>query len=306
MATSAVASWYWPFGDDDDDDRAPRLSELMEKASLLIDEAYDLASANKTSEAVAKYREALEELDRVEMENAERAATPEFSSLRNKRAYVITAIDSMLLAEAKENAKPVAISDTTELEVRFAERREAMRRAAAGQPPTVRDGDAAEQLPEAESQLDTFMEDARGRAKTMRKAAAKAKGRRLRYERALARLKENPEDRESRLVVAGEQVSRGRLDRARFHIDQLLAANPDDFAALNLSAACYAAAGDLDEAEFDLRRAIRLKPDDCTGYYNLANLNLKRENGLEAARRAYAQGRKLGGPEDKALEEALK
>ena len=305
MATSAVASWYWPFGDDDDDDRAPRLSELMEKASMLIDEAYDLATERKIDESVAKYREALEELDRVEMENAERAATPEFSSLRNKRAYVITAIDSMLLAEAKANAKAVAVSDTTELEVRFASRREAMRKAAANAgKPTGAEGEPS-LVPKAESQLDSFMEVERERAKKTRKAAAKAKGRRLRYERALALLKEDPDDRESRLIVAGELVSRGRPERARRHIDLLLAADPNDLSALNLSAACHTAEGDSETAELELRRAIRLSPRDYVSYYNLASLLLKREGGLEAAFDSYRAGRELGGPADRALEEAL-
>ena len=36
MAANTSASWYWPFGSDDStaDDRRPRLSELMEPASI--------------------------------------------------------------------------------------------------------------------------------------------------------------------------------------------------------------------------------------------------------------------------------
>lgn len=112
------ASWYWPFGSDDDSD-GPRLSELMEPASLLIDDATDLASDGKYHDAVAKYREALQELAKVEMDYPERAKTTEFASLRNKRAYVNAAIDTLLLAEARENARPVSITDTSELEKKF-------------------------------------------------------------------------------------------------------------------------------------------------------------------------------------------
>ena len=45
IVCGARASWYWPFGLDDEADgkKPPRLSELMESASLLIDEASDLA-----------------------------------------------------------------------------------------------------------------------------------------------------------------------------------------------------------------------------------------------------------------------
>ena len=125
LALGVQASWYWPFGSDEASatNRPPRLSELMEPASLLIDEASDLAGDGKTDESVEKYRKALDELDRIEQENPERVKAPEFASLRNKRAYVNAAIDSMLLTQIKENAKPVAVSDTTELEKKLAAER---------------------------------------------------------------------------------------------------------------------------------------------------------------------------------------
>ena len=92
----------------------------MEPATALIDEASDLAGDGKSVESVEKYREALKELDRIERENPERAATSEFATLRNKRAYVNAAIDSLLLGQVKSNAKAVAVSDTTELERKLA------------------------------------------------------------------------------------------------------------------------------------------------------------------------------------------
>ena len=117
------ASWYWPFGSEDGEVDPPRISELMEPATTLIDEAADLAADGKTDESVEKYRKALIELDRIEMENPDRAKSSEFATLRNKRAYVNAAIDSMLLAQVKSNAKAVAVSDTTELEKKLAEER---------------------------------------------------------------------------------------------------------------------------------------------------------------------------------------
>lgn len=99
----------------------PRISELMEPATDLIEEASDLASEGKSDEAIEKYREALAELDRIERENPERAQTSEFATLRNKRAYVNATIDSMLLNQVKENGRVVAVSDTTELEKKLAE-----------------------------------------------------------------------------------------------------------------------------------------------------------------------------------------
>lgn len=131
LACGAQASWYWPFGEGESIDgmKPARLSELMEPASLLIDDAVNLAADGKTDEAVAKYRKALSELDRIEAENPERAKTPEFATLRNKRAYVNANIDSMLLEQVRSNAKAVAVSDTSELERRLAEERAAREKA---------------------------------------------------------------------------------------------------------------------------------------------------------------------------------
>lgn len=121
----SAAAWYWPFGSDEESKAAPRISELMEPASLLIDEASDLAAEGKLQEAVEKYRKALAELDRIELENPDRADKPEFATLRNKRAYVNAAIDSMLMSQVKENAKAVAVSDTTELEKKLLQEKSA-------------------------------------------------------------------------------------------------------------------------------------------------------------------------------------
>jgi len=113
------AKWYWPLGTDVVDEKPKRVSELVEPASRLIDEATDLASEGKSAEAVEVYRKALAELERIERENADRVKGTEFATLRNKRAYVNAAIDSMLLSQVRENARAVAVSDTAELEKRL-------------------------------------------------------------------------------------------------------------------------------------------------------------------------------------------
>lgn len=123
FAGGVRASWYWPFGSDEGGEEPKRISELMEKASELIDEASDFASDGKIDESVETYRKALGELDRIERENPDRVKSSEFATLRNKRAYVNAAIDSMLLSQVKQNAKAVAVSDTTDLEKKLAEER---------------------------------------------------------------------------------------------------------------------------------------------------------------------------------------
>lgn len=136
MAFLAEASWYWPFGSSEEDasqeekKEPPRLSELMEPASAHIENAFDLAAEGKSKEAIEEYRKALEELDKIEEAEPERSKTPEFASLRTKRAYVTQAIDSLIFVEVQQNAKAIAVTDTSELEKKLQEEADAKRKAA--------------------------------------------------------------------------------------------------------------------------------------------------------------------------------
>ena len=100
VSAAACASWYWPFGGSEDGTKPPRISELLEEATEMIDRAAEYSDEGKIDEAVAEYRRALVELDRVEYMNPARAETAEFTTVRNKRAYVNAAIDSLLLKQA--------------------------------------------------------------------------------------------------------------------------------------------------------------------------------------------------------------
>ena len=235
----ARASWYWPFGSDDEVER-PRLSVLMEKSSLLIDEASDLAADGKRKEAVEKYREVIAELDRIERENPDRVKSPEFATVRNKRAYVNAAIDTLQLAQAQANARPVAVSDTRALEKKFA-------------------AEVAKRKPLSK------------RDQAIKDMTAK--------------------DYEAAKVVVAEMLDE----------------NPDDPVALNLQSALYVRLGDLRSAEAALDRAIERNPRDWHAYYNMSDLILRTgPSAKKIARRYYETGRTMGGPVDKALEEALR
>lgn len=260
------ASWFWPFGAGDDSD-GPRLSELMEPASLLIDDATDLASDGKIQESVAKYREALEELSKVESDYPDRAATTEFASLRNKRAYVNAAIDTLLLAEARNNAKAVAITDTTELEKKYLRKKGLL-------PP----------------------EDESDKKKTATSDAASLAG----------KLAKDPGNRRLRLALIGEYIQADAFDKAKAETEILLKTNATDAAALNLKAVCEASSGDFKSAEKTLVAAITANPGDFNGYYNMANLKLRKSGDKAAARTYYEAGRAAGGPEDAELETAVK
>lgn len=269
LAFTAQASWYWPFGSDDVDEKKkpPRLSELMEPASLLIDEASDLAADGKTTDAVDKYREALKELDRIERENPERVKAPEFSTVRNKRAYVSAAIDTLLMTEARYNAKAVSVSDTTELEKKLAAERNPQKT-----PETNKKTAVVAEKPAEEKVVD------------------------VKPKKPLTK---------SQQVLA--DISKRDFNAATLLIKEMLVEKPNDAAALNLRAIKEAAEGDLKAAERTLDQAIQSNPRNHYAYYNMATLMLQiSAANKDVARRYYETGRAVGGPVDANIERALK
>ena len=278
IACGVRASWYWPFGSDDEAEgkKPPRLSELMEPASLLIDEASDLAGDGKTDESVEKYRKALAELDRIEQENPDRVKAPEFASLRNKRAYVNAAIDSMLLSQIQDNAKSVAVSDTTELEKKLAEERKAK----------------SEAEVEGKSKSGVEVEQRRDKNSTVR-------------------LKTTTKPAESKPLTKREQamvdIANGDFAAADILIKEMLAAKPNGAMALNLKATMESRQGKFKEAERTLDQAIRSNPRNYFAYYNMAILMLQvNPDNKDVPRRYYETGRSVGGPKDEQLEALIK
>lgn len=342
LCGTAEASWYWPFGGKSE---APKLrvSELMEPVSETIDEASDLASEGKLAEAVEKYREALFKIDRIEVENADRAKSAAFATIRNKRAYVNAAIDSLLLRQAQQSARAVAVTDTTELEKKY----EAMKRAAKERAALAKEQEAKarkEQEERAKKELEEKAKEAeRARAAEKAKEQEKAKEAEKPAEPekvaepepaekpeapakpepppatavqppALAAPAEQPEDaalaqssRRARLLLVSADIKCGNYNAALASIERLLAERPNDPAALNLRAAVETEKGEYEKAEQTLDLSIRNHPKSHFAYYNMARLILKTrgERGKEAARGYYEAGRVRGGPVDKSLEAAL-
>lgn len=272
LACGVQASWYWPFGSDGVDTSAPRISELMEPASELIDEASDLAADGKIDESVEKYRKALDELDRIERENPERAKSAEFATLRNKRAYVNAAIDSMLLSQVKQNARVVAVSDTTELEKRLAEERNKDKPNAVRPSGAKGDGPAADK-PSKPSKLPKPAEPPKPLTKR---------------DQAIA------------------DIANGDFAAAELLIKELLEAKPNGAMALNLKAALEMKQGNFKEAEKALDQAISVHPRDPSAYYNLALLSLQKDGNKSVAKRYYETGRAMGGAADPQLEALFK
>ena len=288
LAGGAAASWYWPFGSDDSDPKPMRrLSELMEPVSLLIDEASDLAADGKAQESIEKYRAALAELDTIEMENPERAASAEFATLRNKRAYVNAAIDSLLLGQVRANAKSVAVSDTTALEKRL----EAEKKAKASE---KKSADAPKKPAEPASPAEE----------------AKAKGEPSQEARAVAAKPEKKAVKKAPLSPREQvmaDIEAGNFEAAEVRIEDMLVEKPNNALALNLKAMMESAQGKVKEAENTLDQAIMSNPRSHFAYYNMAGLILQASPGNKrVAKRYYETGRAVGGPVDPQLEEALR
>lgn len=268
LGAGASGAWYWPFSSDDE--KPPRVSELMEEASIMIDEAYDLAADGKTSEAVDKFREALAELDRIEAENPDRVKEPEFNTLKNKRATITAAVDSLLLDEVQSNAKAISVTDTTELQKKYDAKMAAKRGGAADVPREEVDEERPKTRPVEES------------------APSAADAPRSNLEKAMAALKAKDYD---------------AVERA---VSEMLSENAKDSVALNLLAAAEIAKGDAKSAEKTLDLAISANPGSYYAYYNMARLMVRAKGNKEAAKRYYETGRRYGGPKDAALEGMLK
>ena len=275
LCAEVEASWYWPFSSDDEN-KPPRVSELMEPASVMIDEAYDLADEGKISEAVEKYRAALAELDRIEAENPDRVKEPEFNTLKNKRATVTAAIDSLLLSEAQDNARAIAVSDTTELQKKYDAKHNKV-------PKPEETGDAK---PEPES-----TDEATGETEAPDEQPE---------------VIELPRKPKSKMAIALEDLAKRDFAAVELTIKEILEERPNDAAALNLKAAAEMAQGDAKAAEKTLDQAIMSNPRGYHAYYNMARLMAGMKGNRSGAKRYYEAGRSLGGPVDAKLEELLK
>lgn len=282
LSLGALGSWYWPFGSDDEE-VIPRVSELMEPASTNIDAATDFEYDGKFDEAIACYAAALRALDMIEAEYPDQMKKPELTTVKTKRAYVKTKIDTLKFLQVKENSKAVAVSDTTELEKKLAEEKAAAAKAAT--PATEPAAEGPTPAPAAEVPA-----SAPAPAAPAAKRAAPAPSKAL--------------SRQQRIAKA---IADGDYAAADADIAETLRTKPNDAAALNLRAMMESAQGKFRDAEHTLDQAIQSNPKSYHAYYNMARLILRAyPDNKDGARRYYETGRAMGGPRNAALEEAVK
>ena len=267
LSFSASAAWYWPFDfDPDSTNKPPRLHRLLEKANEYIELAEDEALDGDGDKAIENYRLALKELDRVEAENPDRAESPEFAPLRNKRA--------------------VAVSNTTDLERKWRIKHGLQ---------TLAD--------EAFAKQEAAKTNAAAQASSPASAATNAPAGTARP--PAAKTPPPAASYDVRLKEALAEVRKGDYATADRLLDDLEEERPDDLNLLLIRSAAQVGAGSLFAARRTLERAMKAHPKSYLPCYNLANLALRLNENLDVARDYYEQGRALGGPRNEALERRL-
>src|SRR5574344_268842 len=108
------------FGDDDSNtNKPPRLHVLLQPANDLIEQAQMDELNGDPDKAIEHYQKAIAELEAVTRKYPERAQTAEFAPLRNKAAVCTTHIDAIRLEQVDANARAVAVTDTSALQVKY-------------------------------------------------------------------------------------------------------------------------------------------------------------------------------------------
>ena len=286
-ALCARGAWYWPFGADRDSTNAPpRLHRLLEPANDYIELAQDASQDGDTAKALENYRLALEELDRVETENPDRAASAEFAPLRLRRAACTAAIDAIRFAQVNENVRPVSVTDTTELQKRW-EKEQGLA------------DEEEEKKPEPPKKKEEEKKPSPPPKVEEKKPALPPKV----EEKKPVPL---PKDWDGRIAQAMADLRAQDYAAADVLLESLLKERPKDLNALLLRAAAQAGTQNYYAAQRTLERAMRAHPRSYLPYYNLANLLILQGGDLESAREYYELGRTVGGPVNKALEARLK
>ena len=317
LALCAQGAWYWPFGTDEDGTNAPpRLHRLLEPANDYIELAQDASLNGDTDKALENYRLALEELDRVEAEHPDRAASAEFAPLRLRRAACTAAIDSIRFAQVNENVRPVSVTDTTELQKRWnkahgvggdedeppAESK--VEKEGKKEPEKKEPEKKKEPEEEKNAEPPEQAEEKKPEPVAEEKKPADAQERVPPAEKPPAVL---PKDWNGRIAQAMADLRAQDYAAADVLLESMLKERPKDLNALLLRAAAQAGTRSYYAAQRTLERAMRAHPRSYLPYYNLANLLAQQEGGdLEAAREYYELGRTVGGPVNKALEARLK
>ncbi len=334
---------FWPFSSSDSaKKKPPRLHVLLAKANELIEEGEDKALQGDAEGALKAYREALEELDRVQRENPERAEKQEFAPLRNKIAAVSAQIDNIRFQQVNRNSHPVVLTDTCELQKKYNDKHGIEEPSAAE--PAEGEGAVLERLsattePQQQAAKPAPAKPATEPAAAQRKPAEQAQppakpaqqqgvkappaqaGKQAQSakpaqpkkapQRAAAAPGAKPApaaaaDPAEALRRAADAIRAGNLVEARRWMEELERLDPKGLNTYLLKSMVLVGEGRRPEARATLEKAQRRHPRSYLPPYNLARMALEMDNDKESAMEYYQLGRSLGGPVDPALEERIK
>lgn len=310
-----------PEGKEKKKGKPKKVSELLAKANDLMSDAQSAYMDGEAKKAIELYRDALKEIDRVEEENADRVDSAEFAPVRFRRALCETEIDRIMLEDVSATSRTIAVTDTSALEKKRAERKKAAE--------SNHVEDATIKLSSRKSANEALIAEKKAEAEAKKKekekegrqkTAAVSPRAELEFAKdmySMDRLKDaesslvkvlrsDPENREARFLLALLQLRDGRAGDATVILDDLLADNPRDEAVLLLAAAACSASANYAKAMEHLDTAMKSNPKRPDGYYNMAWLLLELKPGeTKEAAAYYRQSVKLGGSRDAELERRL-
>ena len=210
------AAWYWPFPSaEDNTNNPPRLHRLLETANDFIELAEDESLKGDADKALDYYRQALDELGRVQAENPDRAETPEFAPLRNKIATCKAAIDTIRFEQVNSNIRAVSVTDTTELQRKWNKRHGIV---------DPDDRPPKKPVPAPEPPKDELNDVLRQAAERLRANDCSA------AEEMLAKIAEKyPDDLNLLMMRAAAIAGNGRLYAARKVLEQAVKAHPQSY-----------------------------------------------------------------------------
>lgn len=275
LAPCLHAAWYWPFTPDEDStNQPPRLHRLLEQANDYIELAEDESLKGEADKALDYYHQALDELARVQLENPQRAQTPEFAPLRNKIAACRAAVDAIRFDQINSNIRAVTVTDTEALQRKWnrlhgvKDEEPTKKEKAAKEDSSKKKAAAVDDAEQAEASADVAWKD--------------------------------------RLRGAANSLKAGDVAAAAAALDAMEKERPEDLDVLMLHAAALASSGRLYAARKRLENAVKAHPRSYLPHYNLAYVALELGEGRKAAKRCYDEGRELGGPVNADLEQRLK
>ena len=300
-----------------DKEKKLKVSELLKDANEFMSQAQGAYIDGESKQAIELYRKALAEIARVEQAHEKQVASAEFAPVRFRKALCETEIDRIMLEDVSANARTVAVTDTSALEAKRADR---LKAAETNHIPEtavnlsskqgVKTSESAEAPAPRDEKAPAAEEPGKALNVTQELEWAKDMISVDRFDDAekalLAVLKQTPDHHVARFLMALSRVQQGRYADAVVVIDDLLADNPSDEAALLLAAGAYAAIGHYSKAMDALDKAMKAAPKRPEGYLNMAWLLLEmnaKESG--EAEMYYRQSVKLGGARDRDIERRL-